>query len=169
MTGEKAMAEIDIPQAVVEAAAELIAGPMWRYATDRELYSIEARRVLRAALAAWPGMERERYFGITKDYIILPLPPQEKAMSDFDDYMTPSELQASQIIQRLNSEKAALVAERDKLREALEMLRAARNDVLEEAAKAVEPSNMDRPDDWTEYTHIKAECAAATRAMKEEI
>ena len=36
---------------------------------------------------------------------------------------------------------------------------------LEQAAKVVEPSNADRPDDWTEYARTRAECADAIRAL----
>lgn len=42
---------------------------------------------------------------------------------------------------------------------------AKRREALEEAAKAVQPSNWDRPDDWTEYAKTKAACAAAIRAL----
>lgn len=40
---------------------------------------------------------------------------------------------------------------------------------LEAAAKVCEPSNADRPDDWTEYARTRAECAGYIRALAKEI
>lgn len=34
----------------------------------------------------------------------------------------------------------------------------------EQCAKLCDPSNSDRPDDWTEYAKVRAECAAAIRS-----
>jgi hypothetical protein len=44
---------------------------------------------------------------------------------------------------------------------------ASRAEVLEQAASLIEPKN--EPSDWTEYAKIKAECAAAIRAIKEKL
>jgi hypothetical protein len=41
-----------------------------------------------------------------------------------------------------------------------------RAEVLEDAASLIEPKNG--PNDWTEYAKIKAECAAAIRALKDK-
>ena len=49
-----------------------------------------------------------------------------------------------------------------------EAIKAARVQALEEAAKLVEPSNMDTPNDWTYYASIRAECATAIRRLGEE-
>ena len=40
---------------------------------------------------------------------------------------------------------------------------------LEAAAKVCEPSNADRPDDWTEYARTRAECAGYIRALAKEV
>lgn len=49
-----------------------------------------------------------------------------------------------------------------------DQLNAARASALEEAAKSVEPSNMDTPSDWTEYAKIKAEAAETIRALAKD-
>jgi hypothetical protein len=46
---------------------------------------------------------------------------------------------------------------------AWQMWQASRRAAIEEAAKRIEPRNP--PDDWTEYAKIRAESAAAIRAL----
>jgi hypothetical protein len=63
--------------------------------------------------------------------------------------------------------RAYLVAQRGLLAEKdaeIESLRARLAHERERCAKVCDPSNKDRPDDWTEYARVKAECAAAIRA-----
>jgi hypothetical protein len=43
---------------------------------------------------------------------------------------------------------------------------AARREALEDAARRIEPRN--EPDDWTEYARIRAEAAAAIRALSQK-